>query len=175
MLNTYNHVDANTDFYQLKEVFPKGITIGLKNPYMKISNAGTINLRNDNPQNIVFKEEKKDDALILKELGNKLFSEKKFVQAIKAYQDAMKKTSEDKLRLILFSNTSLSYLELEMYEDALENAEEALKIQKDHRKSLYRKATAHAFLFEFEQSYKLLKQLNDKERLEMIQCLQEQT
>lgn len=152
MLNTYNHVDSNINFQQLTEVFPKGVIIGLKNPYMKVSAAGTINLRNDNPQNIVFKEEKKDDALILKELGNKFFSEKQFVQAIKCYQDAMQKTSEDDLKMILFSNTSQNYLELQMYEDALENAEEALKFQKDHRKSLLRKASALAFLYEFEQS-----------------------
>ena len=119
---------------------------------MKVSAAGTINLRNDNPQNIVFKEEKRNDAVILKELGNKFFSEKNFVQAIKCYQDAMQKTSEDDLKMILFSNTSQNYLELQMYEDALENAEEALKFQKDHRKSLLRKASALAFLYEFEQS-----------------------
>ena len=58
-----------------------------------------------------------------------------------------------------------------MYEDALENAEEALKIEKDFRKSLLRKATALAFLFEFEKSYSLFKQLDDKVSLEMLQCL----
>jgi len=55
-----------------------------------------------------------------------------------------------------------------MYEDALESVEEALKIQKDFRKSLYRKATALAFLFEFEQSTSLFKALNDKQSLEMV-------
>ena len=48
-----------------------------------------------------------------------------------------------------------------MYEDALENAEEALKIEEDFKKSLFRKATALAFLFEFEQSYSLFQKLND--------------
>jgi hypothetical protein len=60
-----------------------------------------------------------------------------------------------------------------MYEDALENAEKSLKIQKDFRKSLYRKANALAFLFEFESSYSLFKQLDDKASLDMLQCLQE--
>ena len=62
-----------------------------------------------------------------------------------------------------------------MYEDALENAEEALKIQSDHRKSLYRKAIGLMFLFEFEQSFALFKQLDEKACLEKLQCLQEQT
>ena len=61
-----------------------------------------------------------------------------------------------------------------MYEDALENAEEALKLQKDFRKSLIRKGTALAFLFEFEKSYSIFKKLKDKENIEMIRCVQEQ-
>ena len=62
-----------------------------------------------------------------------------------------------------------------MYEDALENVEEALKIKKDFKKALFRKATALAFLFEFEKSYSMFKKQKDKRSLEMIQCLQEQT
>ena len=102
-----------------------------------------------------------------------MFLEEKFALAIKCYQDALQKTSDNHLKMILFSNIAQNYLELSMYEDALENAEEALKIQKDFRKSLYRKATALAFLFEFESSYSLFKQLDDQESLAMLQCLQE--
>jgi len=56
-----------------------------------------------------------------------------------------------------------------MYDDALENAEEALKIQKDHRKSLYRKATSLAFLSEYERSFEIFKKIKDNESLEMFQ------
>jgi len=55
-LTIYNHVNASITFAQLQKVFPKSIKIGVKNPYMKITNAGTIVIRNDNPQNIVFEE-----------------------------------------------------------------------------------------------------------------------
>jgi len=58
-----------------------------------------------------------------------------------------------------------------MYEDALTNVELALKIEKDFKKSLFRKAKALAFLFEFEQSYSLFKELDDKPSLDMLQCL----
>jgi hypothetical protein len=55
-----------------------------------------------------------------------------------------------------------------MYEDALTNVELALKIEKDFKKSLFRKAKALAFLFEFEQSYSLFKELDDKPSLDML-------
>ena len=60
-----------------------------------------------------------------------------------------------------------------MYEDALENAEEALKIQKDFRQALIWKATSLMFLFEFEQSYELFVQLEDKESLVKLEYLRE--
>lgn len=44
------------------------------------------------------------------------------------------------------------YNKIELYEDALENAEKALSIKPNHEKSLFRKATALAYLFDFEQS-----------------------
>ena len=60
-----------------------------------------------------------------------------------------------------------------MYEDALESVEEALKIQKDFRKALFRKATSLMFLHEFEDSYELFIQLEDKENLEKLEYLRE--
>ena len=147
VFSTYNHVDSKITFDELQKVFPKGATIGLKNPYMKLLGSGMLALRNDNPSNIVFKETKNDDPLVLKDLGNKFFQEKQYMQAIKCYQEAMTVTTDDHLKMILLSNTSQNFLQLKMYEDALENAEEALKLQKDFRKSLARKATALAFLF----------------------------
>jgi tetratricopeptide (TPR) repeat protein len=55
-----------------------------------------------------------------------------------------------------------------MYDDAFENAEEALKIQPDNRKSLLRKATSLAFLSDYEQSFKLFTQLGDIDSLRIF-------
>lgn len=119
IISAYNQVDSSLTFNQLQKVFPKEITIGIKNPYMRLWRDGISALRNDNPLNIVFKEDEQYDPLILKDLGNKFFAEKKFDQAIKAYKDALSKTTDDHLKMILFSNTSQSYIDLQMYEDAL--------------------------------------------------------
>ena len=34
--------------------FPEGTRIGIKQPYLKLSFSGTLYLRNDNPENIIF-------------------------------------------------------------------------------------------------------------------------
>ena len=47
-----------------------------------------------------------------------------------------------------------------MYEDALEFCHFALYIDKDHVKSLYRKAKALAYMFQFEESKFILKSIN---------------
>ena len=49
VFSLYNQVDPTTTFKQLQKVFPKGVNIGLKNPYMKIQKSGMMALRNDNP------------------------------------------------------------------------------------------------------------------------------
>ena len=48
-LQIYNHVDSDITFSQLQKLFPKGIEIGLKNPYMQVTASGEITLQNDNP------------------------------------------------------------------------------------------------------------------------------
>jgi len=79
---------------------------------MKTSAKGMNVLRNDNQQNIVFKETEINDALALKNLGNKFFLAKKFIQAIKSYKDALSKTSDTNLIVIILSNTSQCYIDL---------------------------------------------------------------
>jgi len=49
------------------------------------------------------------------------------------------------------------YLNLSLYEDALAYANKALEIDPAHYYSLFRKARALCFLFEFEESIKLFK------------------
>jgi tetratricopeptide (TPR) repeat protein len=52
-----------------------------------------------------------------------------------------------------------------MYEDALEYCDFALKIDKSNSKTLYRKATALAFLYKFEESKSIFNQLDDGKKL----------
>ena len=49
VLTLFNQVEPDLTFCQLQKVFPKGIEIGLKNPYIMVSISGMIVLRNDNP------------------------------------------------------------------------------------------------------------------------------
>ena len=57
-LQIYNHVDSDITFSQLQKLFPKGIEIGLKNPYLLFTISALASLKNDNPENIVIREEK---------------------------------------------------------------------------------------------------------------------
>jgi hypothetical protein len=50
-------------------------------------------------------------------------------------------------------------MNLHMWEDALEHCDEALELDKKHRKTLYRSAKCLAFLFKFDLSINLLKSL----------------
>ena len=39
-------------------MFPKGIEIGIKQPYIQVAYGGIVTMRNDNPENIVFRFKK---------------------------------------------------------------------------------------------------------------------
>ena len=53
---------------------------------------------------------------------------------------------------------------MHLYEDCLQYCDIALQIEQDHIKSIYRKAKSLAFLFDFESSRKIFKELKyDKE------------
>jgi len=51
-------------------LFPKGIEIGIKQPYLLITYEGIFTMRNDNPQNIVFKPTSPILTLSLNDLEN---------------------------------------------------------------------------------------------------------
>ena len=52
-----NQVSKGTTYDEVLKMFPKGIQLGIKQPYLKILFVGNVTLRNDNPQNVVFKKE----------------------------------------------------------------------------------------------------------------------
>ena len=45
----YNQIDRNKKFIELLKIFPAGVTIGIKQPYLNVSYNGNYMLRNDNP------------------------------------------------------------------------------------------------------------------------------
>lgn len=57
-LYLYNQFYKKPTWTQLRNIFPIGLKIGLKNPYLKEEKNGQVYLRNDNPQNVVFQNKK---------------------------------------------------------------------------------------------------------------------
>lgn len=53
-LGLYNQSGEFKQFKDLVKTFPEGTRIGIKQPYLKLSFSGTLYLRNDNPENIIF-------------------------------------------------------------------------------------------------------------------------
>ena len=68
-----------------------------------------------------------------------------------------------KTSLTLYSNICQSYLELELYEDALEFADKALMLQENLQENLFRKGKALIFLFEFQKAEEIFKKIGNKE------------
>merc|ERR1719461_2635072 len=93
-----------------------------------------------------------------KNKGNSFFSKKDYSQSITWYSKALdpfKNMNPDQLsddekkkvyaiQLACHSNTALCKLKEKKYVDAIKSCNEALAIEKDHVKSLYRRARAHA-------------------------------
>ena len=59
---------------------------------------------------------------------------------------------DNTLRIAVLSNMSQCYINLELYEDALEFANMALKVDDSHVKTLYRKAKSLSLLYKFDES-----------------------
>ena len=62
-LGLYNQINSGKSLDELNTTFPKGIEIGIKQPYLKLSYSGVVSLRNDNPQNIIIKRENKFESI----------------------------------------------------------------------------------------------------------------
>ena len=84
-LSLYNQVATQTSPTNIREMFPLGQKLGVKNPYLKLNAVGNFSLRNDNPINIVLQNETQNDHTKLKQQGNKFFSDNLFSKAIYTY------------------------------------------------------------------------------------------
>ena len=70
------------------------------------------------------------DGLTLKEKGNKLFSQKKYTEAIKQYIAAI----EEEETAVLYSNRAFCWLKLDMYGAALADAQKAIALDPNYAK-----------------------------------------
>jgi len=78
-------------------------------------------------------------AEAFKEKGNRAFGEKKYDEAINFYSEAIK---IDNRNHVYFSNRSAAYMGKNMYTNALEDAEQCVKLNPKWGKGYYRRAVA---------------------------------
>jgi len=78
-------------------------------------------------------------AEAFKEKGNRAFAEKKFDEAINFYTEAIK---IDGRNHVYFSNRSAAYMGKNMFSDALEDAEQCVKLNPKWGKGYFRRAVA---------------------------------
>ena len=51
----FNQLKEDRNLADLNKYYPNGTEFGIKQPYMKLSLMGIYTLRNDNPNNLIFK------------------------------------------------------------------------------------------------------------------------
>lgn len=90
-----------------------------------------------------FSEEQKEKyAMGLKDKGNECFKEKKYEEAVKYYDYALKLKKDP----VFYSNRSACYVSLNKLEKVIEDTTEALRLKPDYSKCLLRRATANESL-----------------------------
>jgi len=90
-----------------------------------------------------------EKSLEAKELGNKLFSDGKYPDAIKEYSEAIKRNPEDHT---LYSNRSASYTKLGEYNLALKDAETCISKKPDFVKGYSRKGLCYFFMKDYQKA-----------------------
>jgi tetratricopeptide (TPR) repeat protein len=150
-LSLYNMLNFRTAGIELiNSIFGKGARIGIKNPYLKLSNSGDFTLRNDNPSNIVFANASLqtkihnviDNGTIEEQKirGNASFKSKDYHQAVEEWSNAL----DDACNVVeaLHSNLAQALLNTFDYAGALVECDAVLQTNPTHTKALYRKDQA---------------------------------
>ena len=94
-LSLYNQINRyTTKLEDLQRLFPVGQWIGVKQPYQKILFAGNLQLRNDNPQNIILRNLLLQDGGLrdvsaIIERGNCFFAQEEFLPAADCLKAAL--------------------------------------------------------------------------------------
>ncbi|PVU93641.1 hypothetical protein BB561_003136 [Smittium simulii] len=90
--------------------------------------------------------EKKSTAQNLKAIGNKLFNNKQFDEAIEYYTGALRYCEDS----VFYANRAACYEALKMHDQVIKDCSAALKINKTYAKALMRRAKA----YEMQENYK---------------------
>jgi len=158
-LSLYNYSNHAGYFSDLSHLIPNGAMLIIKDPYYKIASDGLRLIRCDNPSNVCLL--KSNDPLLkeinfgsdsttepmnesnlvemIKQQGNQCFKDKDYDSAIELYSKAL---SIDNKHVIILANRSLAYAHLRQWYNALSDAENALNIESNDLRALYRKAKA---------------------------------
>lgn len=78
----------------------------------------------------------------LKQEGNELFVRKEFASADALYSQALALCEDNELRKVLLTNRSATRLSLGKIEDAVQDADNAIQLDRTHLKAYYRKSAA---------------------------------
>jgi hypothetical protein len=140
-LSLYNIGSLSASKDELNIAFPVGLRIGIKSPYLKMANADNLNLRVDNPMNVIFELKSvqplkiTENALEIKNRGNERFKSKEYLQAIEEYSDGIE--SAKLLLENLYSNRAFSKMKILDFVGAKEDCELILKTNSSHVKALH--------------------------------------
>ena len=95
-MGLYNQTNFNMKYDDLKEKYPEGLRIGIKQPYLKLSLGGNLALRNDNKENIILeypeKQNKKElieekwSCLEYKKRGNWFCKQEQYQKALNSFK-----------------------------------------------------------------------------------------
>eukprot|EP01038_Epipyxis_sp_PR26KG_P015582 gene15582-21046_t len=147
VLSLYNFISFDKSQEEVDKFLPINTKLGIKNPYLKVSNYGKLALRVDNPCNVIIERPPYSslDAVVvgsleLKIQGNAFYSNGDYLKAIEIYTQALQ--SNDIFIIKSHSNRAISYLKLDQYEEAIVDCEEVLKVEPLHLKALHRKQLA---------------------------------
>jgi import receptor subunit TOM70 len=85
------------------------------------------------------KEDKENKALEAKQLGNKLYGEKKYDEAIEMYSKAIEWSQNS----VFYCNRAACYFNLNNHEKAIEDCTTAISLDRKYVKAYHRRALAH--------------------------------
>ncbi|EME26040.1 Tetratricopeptide repeat protein 1 [Galdieria sulphuraria] len=100
-----------------------------------------------------------------KNRGNEHFRNKQYEEACECYTLALSKPLNDADRAACFANRAAAKLKLEDYEGALEDCSEALNLDENYWKALYRREQCYLKLGRYEEALKDAKTLKEARQI----------
>eukprot|EP00347_Sterkiella_histriomuscorum_P002791 403366787 len=143
--------------------------------FVKIENKDKLILLDNNQtfENVIEEVLNNQKAIDLKNLGNKKYSSQKYYAAINLYSFGISKAlleeEETQLLSALYGNRSQSYFNTKQYEKCLQDCEEALKLDPENKKFIFRRAKVIGFLNREEEALQMLKLLDPNNQDKEIQ------